>query len=129
MLRCEREPSLEACNNRSSKERAVTRDELTDWALKSGWQMIAGHLSLTKPSRPAEAIVRLVLKGTVVNLEIKKPAGKWEKIAGAAYAKLVPDEETGMPLGLGLDTITGFSMLMQDNKNRAVFASMPKRED
>jgi hypothetical protein len=99
----------------------MTRDELMEWALENGWQMIGGHLSLTRPSRPADAIVRLVLKATVVQLEIKKPAGKWDRIASVAYAKLVPDEETGMPIGLGLDTITGFSMLMQDNKNRAVF--------
>ena len=41
--------------------------------------MIAGNPSLTKPSAPKEAIVRMVFKATVVNLEIKKPAGKWEK--------------------------------------------------
>jgi hypothetical protein len=101
----------------------MTRDELTNWARANGWQDIGGHLSLTKPSRPSEAIVRLVMKTTVVSLEIKKPAGKWEKISSAPYAKLVPDEETGLPIGLGLDTITGFSMLMQDNRNRAVFAT------
>ena len=44
----------------------MTKDELTAWALKNGWQEIGGHLSLTKPSKPSEAIVRLVLKGTVV---------------------------------------------------------------
>jgi hypothetical protein len=99
----------------------MTKDELTDWALKSGWQMIGGHPSLTRPSRPADAIVRLVLKTTVVQLEIKKPAGKWDKIASVAYARIVPDEETGLPIGLGLDTIAGFSTLMQDNRNRAVF--------
>ena len=102
----------------------MTKDELTNWALKNGWQEIAGYLSLTKPSRPTEAIVRLVLKGTVVNLEIKKPAGKWEKVASASYSKLEADPETGFPRGLGLDTISGFSMLMEDNKNRAVFAKM-----
>jgi hypothetical protein len=101
----------------------MTKEELTEWALKSGWQMIGGHPSLTRPSRPADAIVRLVLKGTVVQLEIKKPAGKWDKIASVAYAKIVPDDETGLPIGLGLDTIAGFSMLMQDNKNRAVFGN------
>jgi hypothetical protein len=101
----------------------MTKEELTEWALKSGWQMIGGHPSLTRPSRPADAIVRLVLKGTVVQLEIKKPAGKWDKIASVAYSKIVPDEETGLPIGLGLDTITGFSMLMQDNRNRAVFGN------
>jgi hypothetical protein len=101
----------------------MTKDELTEWALKSGWQMIGGHPSLTRPSRPADAIVRLVLKTTVVQLEIKKPAGKWDKIASVAYARIAPDEETGMPIGLGLDTIAGFSTLMQDNRNRAVFGN------
>ena len=45
----------------------MDKDELTTWALANGWQMIAGCPSLTKPSRPAEAIVRMVLKATVVN--------------------------------------------------------------
>jgi hypothetical protein len=99
----------------------MTKDELTTWALANGWRMMAGFPSLTRPNRPADAIVRLALKATVVNLEIKKPAGKWEKVASAAYSKLEPDPETGLPRGLGLDTISGLSMLMQDNKNRAVF--------
>ncbi|HXC55748.1 MAG TPA: hypothetical protein VNU97_10660 [Rhizomicrobium sp.] len=102
----------------------MTKDELTLWARGNGWQEIAGHLSLTKPSKPSEAIVRLILKGTVVQLEIKKPAGKWEKIASAAYAAIEPDPETGFPRGLGLDT-TGLAPLMQDNKLRAVFAKKP----
>ena len=100
------------------------KDELTKWALANGWQMIAGYPSLTKPSSPNEAIVRLVFKTTLVNLEIKKPIGKWEKVAGANYNKITPDEETGFPRGLSLDTISGFTMLMQDNKNRMVFAKM-----
>ncbi|HEX3809829.1 MAG TPA: hypothetical protein VH000_00150 [Rhizomicrobium sp.] len=99
----------------------MTKDDLSNWALANGWQMIAGHPSLTKPSRPAEAIVRLVLKTTVVQLEIKKPAGKWEKVSSAAYSGLAQDAETGLPIGLGLDTISGFSSLMEDNKLRAVF--------
>jgi hypothetical protein len=102
----------------------MDKDELTRWALASGWQMIAGCPSLTKPSSPKEAIVRMVLKTTVVNLEVKKPAGKWEKLAGAAYGKVQPDPETGLPLGLGLDTIPGFAMLMRENKDRMVFAGM-----
>ena len=102
----------------------MDKDELTHWALKNGWQMIAGHPSLTKPSSPKEAIVRMVLKTTLVNIEVKKPAGKWEKISGEAYSKIQSDAETGFPRGLGLDTISGFSMLMEDNKNRAVFAKM-----
>jgi len=100
----------------------VTKDELTAWALAHGWQMLGGFLSLTKPSSPKEAIVRLVLKATVVNLEIKKPAGKWEKVAGTAYAKVEADPETGLPRGLGLDTIPGFAMLMRENKDRTVFS-------
>jgi hypothetical protein len=103
----------------------MDKDELTNWALANGWQMIDGHPSLTKPTSPHPAIVRLVLKATVVNLEVKKPVGKWEKISGVPYAKIEPDPETGFPRGLGLDTITGFTMLVQDNKNRMVFA--PKR--
>ena len=101
----------------------VRHDQGRPFALGAG-QWLADDRrppSLTKPSRPAEAIVRLVLKGTVVHLEIKKPAGKWEKVSSVAYSKLEPDAETGMPIGLGLNTITGFSALIEDNKNRAVF--------
>ena len=102
----------------------MDKDELMKWALSNGWQVIAGYPSLTKPSSPKEPIVRMILKGTVVNIEIKKPVGKWEKISGAPYNKVEADPETGFPRGLGLDTISGFSMLMEDNKNRAVFAKL-----
>jgi hypothetical protein len=105
----------------------MDNDELTKWALANGWQMIAGCPSLTKPSRPNEPIVRMVLKATVVNLEVKRPAGKWQKIAGESYAKIQPDPETGLPRGLGFDTITGFTQLMEDNKNRSVFSVSPRR--
>lgn len=100
----------------------MTQDELTSWALANGWQIIAGHASLTKPSAPKEAIVRLVLKATVVNLEVKKPAGKWEKFSSAAYAAVQPDPETDWPMGLGFEKIPSFSMLMRDNKDRQTFA-------
>ncbi len=96
----------------------MDKDELTAWALANGWQMIGGCPSLTKPRSPKEAIVRLVLKTTVVNVEVKKPAGKWEKVSGAAYGKVLADPDTGMPGGLGLTSIPGFTMLMQDNKDR-----------
>jgi hypothetical protein len=102
----------------------MDREALTAWALANGWQMLAGHPSLVKPSNPKEAIVRLVCKATVVNLEVKKPAGKWEKVAGAAYGAVEADAETGFPRGLGLDTITGITALMQDNKDRMVFARL-----
>jgi hypothetical protein len=101
----------------------MTAQELTDWALGRGWQMIAGMPSLTKPSSPKEAIVRLALKATVVVVEVKKPAGKWEKFSSAAYAKVQPDED-GLPIGLNLETFPGFAMLMRDNKDRQVFAKM-----
>ena len=96
----------------------MDKDELTAWALANGWQMMAGCPSLTKPRSPKEAIVRLVFKATVVNVEVKKPAGKWEKLAGEAYAKVVADPDSGVPGGLGLTSIPGFTMLMQDNKDR-----------
>ena len=101
----------------------MTQDELTAWALANGWTTVAGVLSLTKPSAPKEAVVRMVLKATVVHIEAKKPAGKWEKLSGAAYASVVADPETGVPGGLSLDTIPGFRMLMQENKDRQVFAA------
>ncbi len=102
----------------------MDKTELTDWALANGWQLIAGCPSLTKPRAPKEAIVRLVFKATVVNVEVKKPAGKWEKISGEAYAKVVADPDTGVPQGLGLTSIPGFTMLMQDNKDRLMMARL-----
>ena len=102
----------------------MTKDELTAWALGNGWVMAGGHPSLMKPRNPKEAVVRMVLKATVVHIEAKKPAGKWEKLAGAGYGDVVADEETGVPLGLSLETIPGFRMLMQENRDRQVFAKM-----
>lgn len=102
----------------------MDKDELTAWALKNGWQMIAGCPSLTRPSSPKEAIVRMALKATVVNLEIKKPSGKWDKVTGQPYGKIRLDPDTGMPSGMGLDTIPGITMLMRANKDNQVFAAM-----
>jgi len=96
----------------------MVKEEILAWALQNGWQMIGDHPSLVKPAKPKEAIVRIVLKGTVANLEIKKPSGKWEKVSGAAYGDIKPDPETGMPRGLGLVSITGLTMLMQENNDR-----------
>ena len=105
----------------------MTQQELTDWALGNGWQMMGGMPSLTKPSSPKEAIVRLVLKATVVNLEVRKPAGKWEKVAGAAYGAVAADPETGLPQGLGFESIPSFSTLMRENKDRQVFAGFGRQ--
>ncbi len=102
------------------------RDALTAWALANGWQMMAGCPSLTKPSSPKEAIVRIVFKATVASLEVKKPAGKWEKIGSAGYAQIRLDEETERPVGLGFEKIPSFSMLMQENKDRQIFARFGK---
>jgi hypothetical protein len=100
----------------------MQREELTAWALANGWQIIAGNPSLTKPSSPKEAIVRLIFKAAVVTLEVKKPAGKWEKFSSAAYAAVTTDVESGWPNGLGFEKIPSFSMLMRDNKDRQTFA-------
>ncbi len=105
---------------------AMTREEITAWALGNGWQMLAGAPSLTKPNRPKEAIVRLTFLATVVNLEVKKPAGKWEKVGGAAYTKVLPGEDEGFPEGLGFEKIPSFSMLVRENKDRMVFAGFGK---
>ena len=102
----------------------MTKDDLTAWALANGWQMLAGNLCLTKPSAPKEAIVRLLLKATVATLEVKRPAGKWDKVASGPYAEIMPDPDTGIPLGLGFEKIPSFSMLMQDNKDRQVFGRL-----
>ena len=107
----------------------MTKDEITAWALANGWQMIDGFPSLTKPSKPHPAIVRLVLKATVASVEIKKPAGKWEKVSNESYGKIVADPDTGLPGGLGLGTISGFSQLMQENKDRMIFARMGGSKD
>ncbi len=102
----------------------MDKEALTAWALANGWTMVGGMPSLTKPSAPKEAIVRMVLKATVVNVEVKKPAGKWEKVSGAAYGSVEADPESGMPTGLGFERIPSFSMLMLENKDRQVFARM-----
>jgi hypothetical protein len=102
----------------------MTREELTAWALNSGWKMIGGHPSLSKPSRPGEAIVRMVLKATVVNIEIKKPAGKWEKVSGTNYRDVEADADTGIPRGLGLVSIPGLTKLMQDNRDNMAFGQL-----
>src|SRR3954470_21217891 len=96
----------------------MTKDEITAWALANGGQMIAGAPSLTKPAKPHPAIVRLVLKATVAMVEIKKPGGEAEKDAHERYSKIEPDPDTGMPGGRGFTTISGLTMLMQDNKDR-----------
>jgi hypothetical protein len=100
----------------------MTKDELSAWALANGWQEAGGYLSLMKPPQFSAPIVRLVLKATVASLEIKKPNGKWEKVTGAGYSKIITDPDGGTPGGLGLDTINGLSSLMHDNKDRLVFA-------
>lgn len=100
----------------------MTKDELTEWAVKSGWQQMGAELCLTKPNNPKEAIVRLIPKATVVVLEIKKPIGKWEKISSTPYKDITPDLESGFPRGLGLETMTNLRFLMEDNKARSVFA-------
>ena len=104
----------------------MTKEELTKWALANGWQMAGEHPSLMKPSRPNEAIVRMVLKETVAQIEIKKPSGKWEKIASESYAKIDFDDYAELPTGLGLSTVSGLTMLMQNNKDRLTFAKLNK---
>lgn len=99
----------------------MNKDELAAWAQASGWRLIAGHPSLTKPGTQTDPIVRLVLKATVANLEVRKPSGKWEKVAGQAYANILPDPEQGPPQGLGFENLPSIRKLMQDNRDAMVF--------
>ena len=104
----------------------MTSEELKTWALANGWQMMGEHICLVKPTKPSEAIVRMVLKATVAQIEIKKPSGKWEKVASESYAKITYDDYAELPTNIGLTTISGLTMLMQDNKDRLAFAKLSK---
>ena len=106
---------------------ALTKEELTVWALANGWRVVAGHPSLTKPGAPNDPIVRLVLKATVVNLEVRKPAGKWEKVAGESYARVVQGLEDEPPRGLGFEKVPSITLLMQQNRDAMVFGRMSGR--
>ena len=85
----------------------MDKPELTAWATKNGWRERGGVLTLSKPSKPDHAIVRMVFLATVVHVEIRKPAGKWERVGGAAYRDIIADEDTGVPGGLGLEKALG----------------------
>jgi hypothetical protein len=102
----------------------LTKEALTAWALANGWRVIAGHPSLTRPDAPNAPIVRLVMKATVVNLEVRKPAGKWEKVAGESYARVVPGAEGEPPHGLGFEKVPSITSLMRQNRDAMVFGRM-----
>jgi hypothetical protein len=102
----------------------MTKDELSAWALRNGWQEMGGQISLVRPTKPTEPIVRMVFKTTVVQLEIKKPSGKWDKVKSESYDKIVYDEDAELPRGIGLTTISGLTRLMQDNKDRLAFSKL-----
>jgi len=100
----------------------MTKDELSAWALSNGWQELGGFISLVRPTKPSEAIVRMVFKTTVVQLEIRKPSGKWDKVKSESFDKIVYDDDAELPRGIGLTTISGLTRLMQDNKDRLAFS-------
>ena len=102
----------------------MTKDELSAWALANGWQDLNGFISLVRPTKASEAIVRLAFKTTVVQLEIKKPSGKWDKVKSESYDKIVYDEDAELPRGIGLTTISGLTKLMRDNKDRLAFSKL-----
>ncbi len=101
----------------------MNADELTGWAVRNGWRMMAGSPSLVKPGRPGDAIVRIVMKATVASLEVRK-ATKWEKVASAKYEEIVEDEER--VLGLGFEKVPSIGMLMRENRDEQVFAKFGK---
>jgi len=92
--------------------------------LANGWRVIAGHPSRTKSGAPNDPVVRFVLKATVVNLEVRKPAGKWEKVAGERYPQIVQGSEDEPPRGLSFEKIPSVTLLMQQNRDAMVFGRM-----
>ncbi len=62
--------------------------------------MIGGHPSLTKPRSPKEAIVRLVLKATVVHVEVKKPAESKEPWDYYNVKQVIPGDQAFQPMAL-----------------------------
>ena len=105
----------------------MTKEDLTAWALANGWRVVAGHPSLTRPGAPNDPIVRLVMKATVVNLEVRKPAGKWEKVAGESYAHVVQGADGELPGGFGFEKVPSITLLMQQNRDAMVFGRMNGR--
>lgn len=103
----------------------MTQDELTLWATRNGWQMMAGCPSLIKPGRPKDAIVRLSFKKTVVSLEVRK-ATKWDKVASARYEDVTLDDDDERILGLGFEQVPSITMLMRENRDAQVFAKFGK---
>ena len=59
----------------------------------------------------------MVLKASVVNLEVKKPAGTREKVSGQIYQEIQPAPATGLSVGLGLNTIRGPEILAHRSGN------------
>ncbi len=98
----------------------MTQDELTLWATRNGWRMMAGCLSLVKPGRPKDAIVRLSFKITVVSLEVRK-ATKWEKVGSAKYEDVLLDEDNERVLGMGFEKVPSIAMLMRENRDAQAF--------
>jgi hypothetical protein len=103
----------------------VTQDELTAWAAANGWRMMGGAMSLAKPGRPGDAIVRMVFKATVVALDVRK-ATKWEKVGSAKYEEISLDAEGERVMGLGFEKVPSISMLMRENRDAQVFAKFGK---
>ncbi len=103
----------------------MTQDELTLWAARNGWRVMAGCPSLVKPGRPKDAIVRLSFKVTVVSLEVRK-ATKWEKVTSAKYEDVSLDEDGERVLGLGFEKVPSITMLMRENLDAQVFEKFGK---
>jgi len=103
----------------------MTREELTAWAGRNGWRVMAGCPSLIRPGRPKDAIVRLAFKVTVVSLEVRK-ATKWEKVASAKYEDVTPDEDGERLVGLGFEKVPSISILMRENRDDMVFSKFGK---
>jgi hypothetical protein len=56
--------------------------------------------------------------------EVRKPAGKWEKVAGESYAHVTQGSEDEPPRGLGFEKVPTITLLMQQNRDAMVFGRM-----
>jgi hypothetical protein len=76
---------------------------------------------LTKPGASNDPLVRLVPKATLVNLDVRKPAGQWDKEAGESYAHVAQGLEDEPPRGLSFEKVPSIALLMQQNRDTMVF--------
>jgi hypothetical protein len=88
---------------------------------------LAGHCRPSQPDKAGRAErshFASCAEGDVVNLKVRKPAGKWEKVAGESYAHVVQGSEDEPPRGLGFVKVPSITLLMRQNRDAMIFGRM-----